>query len=288
MEERTIVSLDYAIKYMLRDKANFGILSGFLTELLNKKVTVDAILESESNKDDPDGKSNRLDLKARIDDGEIAVFEIQFHQLVDFFGKVLFGVSKAIVEQVASGKPYDIKKVYSVNIAYYDLGAEREYLFSAKIDGFRGLHFEDEKISFAQAPISGKGPKADIHPEYYLILPKMFDGQLRGRFDEWIYVLQNSAVRENFTAAGIAEAADKLDYLKMTATEKATYDRFRDDRSDLDQVALTARAEGKAEGHAEGKVEGHAQGKAEGMAKVFELLEKGVSMADAKKMLGID
>jgi flagellar biosynthesis/type III secretory pathway protein FliH len=75
-----------------------------------------------------------------------------------------------------------------------------------------------------------------------------------------------------------------LDYLKMTAAERATYDRFRDDRSDLDQVALTARAEG----HAEGKVEGHAQGKAEGMAKVFELLEKGVSMAEAKKMLGID
>jgi hypothetical protein len=50
----------------------------------------------------------------------------------------------------------------------------------------------------------------------------------------------------------------------------------RFDRSDLDQVALTA------------EMRGHAQGKAEGMAKVFELLEKGVSMADAKKMLGID
>jgi len=75
MEERTIISLDYAMKYLLRDKADFGILSGLLSELLEKKVTVDAILESESNKVDPDEKTNRLDLKARIDDGEVAVFD---------------------------------------------------------------------------------------------------------------------------------------------------------------------------------------------------------------------
>jgi hypothetical protein len=210
MEERTIVSLDYAMKYMLRDKADFGILSGFLSELLCRKVTVDAILESESNKDEPGGKTNRLDLKARMDTGEIAVFEIQFHQLIDFFGKVLFGVSKAIVEQVSTGKLYDIKKVYSINIAYYDLGAKREYLFSGKFGGFRGLHFVDEQIPFAQASVSGAAP-VDIHPEYYLILPNMFDDQLRGRFDEWIYALKNSAIRPDFSAAGITEAASQND-----------------------------------------------------------------------------
>jgi len=251
MEERTIVSFDYAVKYLLRDKADFGILSGFLSELLGRKVEVDAILESESNKADPDEKTNRLDLKARIDDGEIAVFEIQFIRAFDFFGRVLYGVSRAVVEQVSAGGQYNIKKVYSVNIAYYDLGAQREYLFSGKFDGFRGIHFEDEKISFAQTRLSDTGPKIDIHPEYYLILPDKFDDRLRGRFDEWIYVLKNSAIRSDFTAEGIEEAAIKLDQLKMTRAERAAYERYLENRASIDSVMLTGYADGLAKGKAE-------------------------------------
>ena len=38
--ERTIISFEYAIKYILRDKANFDILSGFLSELLKRQVSV--------------------------------------------------------------------------------------------------------------------------------------------------------------------------------------------------------------------------------------------------------
>ena len=96
MEERTIISFDYAVKYVLRDKADFGILSGFLSELLGRKVVVDAILESESNKFDPKDKTNRVDLKARIDGGEFAVFEFQFHQEIDFFCRVLYGSARRL------------------------------------------------------------------------------------------------------------------------------------------------------------------------------------------------
>ena len=103
-KDRTIISFDYAIKTLLRDKANFDILEGFLSELLCKKVVVHSILESESNRRVKGGKTNRVDLKAQIDDGEMAIFEIQFTDQVDFFGKILFASSKAIVEQVGSGK----------------------------------------------------------------------------------------------------------------------------------------------------------------------------------------
>ena len=288
MEERTIVSLDYAIKYMLRDKANFGILNGFLSELLGRKVAVDAILESESNKADPAEKTNRVDLKARIDGGEIAVFEIQFLREVDFFGRVLYGVSRAVVEQVAASKQYDIKKVYSINVAYYDLGAHREYLFTGKFDGFRGIHFEEEQISFSQAPVSGNGPKTDIHPEYYLILPNKFDEQLRGRFDEWVYVLKNSAVRPDFTAEGIKEASVKLDLLKMTAVERRTYEKYLENRSSLDCAIYTAKMDGIAEGRAEGKAEGIAEGKAEGIAEVARALKaKGMDAAAIAGVTGL-
>ena len=92
--ERTIISFDYAIKTVLRDKANFDVLSGFLTELLEKPVEVLEILESESNTESPLGKVNRTDLKAKISGDEIAVFEIQFLDQIDFMGKILFNTCK--------------------------------------------------------------------------------------------------------------------------------------------------------------------------------------------------
>lgn len=47
---RTYVSFDWAIKKILRDKANFAILEGFLSELLLIDVKIQEILESEANK----------------------------------------------------------------------------------------------------------------------------------------------------------------------------------------------------------------------------------------------
>ena len=37
---RTLVSFDWAMKSILRDKANFDVLEGFLTTLLNQEITV--------------------------------------------------------------------------------------------------------------------------------------------------------------------------------------------------------------------------------------------------------
>jgi predicted transposase/invertase (TIGR01784 family) len=258
MEERTIISFDYAIKYLLRDKADFGILSGFLTELLGREIVVVSIMESESNKADPKDKSNRVDLKARIDGGELAVFEFQFHQAVDFFGRVLYGVSKAIIEQVSAGDDiYGIKKVYSINIAYYDMGAERDYLFHGKFDGCKGVHYNNEIIGF-----NAFDESEDIHPEYYLIMPKKFDGKMRSLFDEWVYVLQTSTVRDDFTAAGIAEAKVKLDLLRMSPDERKRYETYLANRSSVNSALYTS----ELKGHAKGLAEGMEKGKAEGLA----------------------
>ncbi|NJO15708.1 MAG: hypothetical protein HC877_08160 [Thioploca sp.] len=49
MNTRPLVSFDWAIKYLLRDKANFDILEGFLTALLRQNLTILSLLESESN-----------------------------------------------------------------------------------------------------------------------------------------------------------------------------------------------------------------------------------------------
>jgi predicted transposase/invertase (TIGR01784 family) len=285
-KDREIIKFDYAIKNILREKANFDILGGLLTELLGRKVTVMELLESEGNIDDPDEKTNRVDLKAKIDGGEIAIFEVQFATEFDFLGKLLFNVSRAVVEQVSKGAKYDIKKVYMISIANFELGAKRDYLFAAKMDGFKGVHFE-ETIPFSQTrggvAETEKKLKRDIHPEYHLILPEMFDEQIRSRFDEWVYTLKNGVVKSEFKAAGLQEAAEKLDRLNMTPEQQKAYDKFIRNRTDINTSLETrwvegkveGRAEGLAEGRAEGLAEGRAEGLAEGIAKVAKNLKNG-------------
>lgn len=58
------VRFDWAIKRLLRQKANFDVLEGFLTVFLGEKVTILEILESESNQLSAEDKFNRVDIKA--------------------------------------------------------------------------------------------------------------------------------------------------------------------------------------------------------------------------------
>jgi hypothetical protein len=59
---KRLIRFDWAIKKLLRRKTNYGILEGFLSELLNFDVKIVKILESESNKEDQDDKYNRVDI----------------------------------------------------------------------------------------------------------------------------------------------------------------------------------------------------------------------------------
>jgi predicted transposase/invertase (TIGR01784 family) len=276
MADRTLISFDYAVKYLLREQEDYVILSGFLTELMGRKIEVIGLIPEETIKSDPDEKTNRVDLKAQIDGGEIAVFEIQFHQEYDFFGRVLYGVSHAITDQVRSGKLYNVKKVYSINIAYYNLTAKREYLFFGKFSGFQGIHFHEESIPFAQTATKDSKELLDIHPEYYLILPNMFDETLRGKFDEWIYILKNSKVRDDFTAAGIKEAAEKLNELTLPPDKLAAYHRYMENIRSVNSQAIAAEIKGKEEGIAVGKAENQKE-------TVLNMHEAGFSIADIVK-----
>jgi len=265
--ERELVSFDFAVKYLLRGKRDFVVLNGFLSELLGKKVEVKSIEDAENIKDGKDDKTNRVDLKAQINGGEIVVFEILFLIEWDFFGKALFGVCSAIKDQVEAGDVYDIRKVYSVNIAYFNLKSKKEYLFSGKLNGFQGVHYKDEVIPFAQSRSQKSKKQFEIHPEYYLILPRMFDEKMRGRFDEWVYILKNSKARADFKAAGIKEAKTKLDYLRMTPEKKKQYVRFLELRRSARSALETAVGQGERRGERRGLRKGLEKGLQQGRQK---------------------
>ena len=284
--DRTIISFDYAIKTILRQKANFGILSGFLSELLGKKVVVKEILESESNKIDPKDKVNRLDLKAKIDKGEVVIFEIQFADQIDFFQKVLFGVSKAVSEQIGAGGKYgDIKKVYSIDIVYFELGKGSDYIYHGITD-FRGLH-NNEPLLFSsdEKELLPEKPAGELFPEYYLIYPRKFDENIKVSFDEWVYTLKKSAVKPEFTAAGIREAGDKLDELKMSSKERALYERHLDVRRNSDSIIDTAVKKAMIKGEERGKKLGEKIGEERGKKLGEKIGEQKAKIEIAQKLL---
>ena len=71
------IRFDWAIKRLLRQKANFGVLEGFLTVFLGEQIKIEEILESEGNQQDADDKFNRVDIKAKNTKGDIILIEIQ-------------------------------------------------------------------------------------------------------------------------------------------------------------------------------------------------------------------
>ena len=156
MSHRTLVSFDYfpvvsenaslswATKKLLRQKANFVILEGFLSELLMEDIKVNKILESESNQTDEDDKYNVVDLLCEDMRGELIIIEIQFYSELDYFHRILYGISKVITEYMKEGDSYSkVKKVYSVNIVYFDLGHGDDYIYHGKTT-FQGIHLNDE------------------------------------------------------------------------------------------------------------------------------------------------
>ena len=88
------IRFDWAIKRLLRQKANFGVLEGFLTVFLGEQIKIEEILESEGNQQMADDKFNRVDIKAKNTKGDIILIEIQNTRELYYLERVLYGVAK--------------------------------------------------------------------------------------------------------------------------------------------------------------------------------------------------
>ncbi|MEA3241298.1 MAG: Rpn family recombination-promoting nuclease/putative transposase [Pseudomonadota bacterium] len=230
MSQRKLISFDWAMKKLLRSKANFGILEGFLSELLKDNIKILEILESESNKEDNKDKFNRVDLKVKNDKGEIIIIEVQYEREFDYLQRMVFGTSKVITEHLRESDPYSkITKVISINILYFDLGHGLDYVYHGTTT-FKGLHNQDLlQLSEEQQELYRKKALHEIFPEYYLIKVNNFDDIAKDTLDEWIYFLKNEEIREDFNALGIRKAKQELDILKLSEEERRAYERYRND-----------------------------------------------------------
>ena len=291
------IRFDWAIKRLLRQKANFDVLNGFLTVMLREEVRILEILESEGNQESANDKFNRVDIKALNSKDEIIIVEIQNTREVHYLERILYGVAKAITEHISLGEGYQkVKKVYSISILYFDLGVGTDYIYHGQ-NHFTGVHTGDRlRINTRDRDAVVTRLPASIFPEYILIRVNEFDKVASTPLDEWIKYLKDGTIRPDTTTPGLREAREKLKYYSMSSSERHAYDEHLNvimiQNDVLDTAKWEGRIEGLAEGKAEGLVEGEAKGKAEGKAEALfqtasNMKRMGIAAADIAKCTGL-
>ncbi len=224
---KKLVRFDWAMKKMLRHKANFDILEGFLSELLGEEVQIKQVLDGESNKETEDDKFNRVDILVENEQGELVIIEVQNTQEYDYFHRMLYGASKATTEHIREGSAYaQVKKIISITIAYFDLGQGKDYVYHGTTV-FKGIHKGDILgLSDKQMEMYLKNSVHEIYPEYWVIKTGKFNNRINDRLDEWIYFFKNAEIKPTFSAKGLKAANERLDAMKLPEKERVAYDKY--------------------------------------------------------------
>ena len=205
------------------------------------------------------------------------IIEVQNNDEYAYFQRMLFGVSKLVTEYINRGEGYqNIKKIYSVNIVYFDLGQGKDYLYHGKTE-FLGVNTgEVLNLSPFQRQKFNVDVVSELYPEYYILKVNDFKGEPQTPLEEWIYYLGTGDITNESTAPGLEEARKKLELALMSKDELSAYYRHLDNTVILKDNIYTSRGEGMLEGRAmgrkEGMREGIKKGRKEGLA---EGLKKG-------------
>jgi predicted transposase/invertase (TIGR01784 family) len=288
MAGRKLISFDWALKRLLRSKANYEILEGFLSVLLKDDIKILEILESESNKASRDDKFNRVDLKVKNQMGEIILVEVQHEREFDYLQRILYASSKAVTEHLQESDPYsNIIKVISVNILYFDLGQGLDYVYHGTTH-FKGIHKYDELLlSSKQQALFNKIQPFQIFPEYYLLKINQFDDIARDPLDEWIYFLKNEEIRDEFQAKGLKKARQALDIMQLSTEERLSYDDYAEQLHLQASMYLSSYGVGRMEGMKEGEEKGRLREKL-ALAKTMKLSGESLDKIALYTQLSLD
>lgn len=276
--QENYIRFDWAMKRLLRDKANYVVLEGFLASLLGKRFKIHRFLESEGNQEDEEDKYNRVDILAESEDGELCIIEVQNSRELSYFHRMLYGVSKAITEYIGLGKPYEeVRKVYSINIVYFELGQGKDYVYHGKTE-FVGLHQPHDTLKLSvrqnekffgnkELDVMKRKAASDLFPEYYVLRVNDFDKVATTPLDEWIEFLKTGNISAKAKAAGLPEARERLRVDALSDKDKQAYYRHMESVRHMKSLFDTSRDEGYEEGMDKGLAKGMDMGLAKGLAK---------------------
>ncbi|MEA0971652.1 Rpn family recombination-promoting nuclease/putative transposase domain protein [Candidatus Megaera venefica] len=258
--DKPLVSFDYGIKYLLRDKGDYGVVEGFISALLKtrgyKDIKIISLLESESNKEDSKNKRSLADLIVEDEDHNKYIVEIERNVKDSFIHKSLFNTSRLIVDNLAQREDYtQILKVFHISLLYFPVGNGNGAIYHGKTI-IHEIETNDKLSVHIKNQETGEVFDAtDILPEYFYISVPLFNDRLEKEIDDWLHVMKYDEVPTNYHSPYMVQVAEKLSILKMTPEERARYSYYQkklyNDRDELQAAETRGEARGEAKGKAE-------------------------------------
>ncbi|WP_375333333.1 Rpn family recombination-promoting nuclease/putative transposase [Candidatus Tisiphia endosymbiont of Xenochironomus xenolabis] len=297
MSSKPLISLDYAIKFLLKNKGDYEIVEGFISAILKgvggyPAVKIIALLESESNKESENLKKSIADVIVEDQQGHKYIVEIDRTYTSLFLHKACFNASRLIVDSIYASQDYtSIKKVFHINLIYFPYAGLKSPLCHGKTI-FREIDRE-HPIDVHLADSKGNEVKLhNVFPEYFIISVPLFNDIVKKEMDEWLYFAKHSEVRDDFKSPYMKKVAERLSILKMTTQERIDYNKYVNESLKQRDYIVSAEQKGREEGIEKGREEGIEKGREEGreenaIAIAKKMLKEGYPMEAISKLTGL-
>lgn len=253
--QKPLISFDYAIKYLLRDKGDFEIVEGFISAVLNTKgygnVKIVSLLESESNREDSKSKRSIADVVVEDEFKRKFIIEIERNEKYSYPHKACFNTSRLIVDHLSHEVDYtQIVKVFHISLLYFPIHDNAKgAVYHGKTLFHEVASGEPLHVYLKDSTTQQSYETTDIFPEYFFISVPQFDDMIQNEIDEWLYVLKHDEIPYDFHSPYMKKVEDRLEILKMTAAERNAYSAYMkkicDDREELTTALEKGRAEGE-------------------------------------------
>jgi hypothetical protein len=230
---KPLISFDYAIKYLLEDKRDYGIVEGFISALLktigHKEVKIIALLKPEINKQDPKNLRTLADVIVEDEDHHQYIIEIERNIKENAALKTCFNPSRLIVDNLAQSHDYtQISKVFHISLFHLPIGVKPD--FEYVYHGNPVIHEKDTKkklsVQITNPSTNEIFDVTNIMPEYFHIIVFLISDRLEKEIDEWLYMIKNNDIPHLFHSAYMKQVAEKLSLLKMSTDERAKYSSY--------------------------------------------------------------
>lgn len=196
------------------------------------------------------GKSTIVDVKAKDEEGNIFIVEMQVAEFDFFHKRILYYTSQSYVSQIDKGVQYDkLRPVYFIGILEFKIGQNPNYFSRHKVLDVETKEqvIQDVEFNFIELP------KFD----------KTID-QLETSIDQWTYFIKNAEnltlMPESVTDEGLKEAYTEANQQNWTKEELEDYQRAsikeRDEIGRIEFAEKKAKLEEKIEVIKQGRMLG--------------------------------
>ena len=250
--EKPLISFDFAIKYLLKNKGDYDIIEGFISALFASQgyppIKINALLDTESNKETLELKKSIADLVVEDAEGNKYIVEIERSYTPHFIHKACFNSSRLVVDGIYGNQDYTtIKKIFHISLLYFSTKEMLKPIYHGKtiIHEVDTKHPVDVRIANEGLVIFNT---PNVFPEYFFISVPMFDDIINSEIDEWLYVMKHSDIKQSFKSPYMAKVAERLAVIKMSAAERNEYIYYQKQSVYSQDILQAAETKGKAEG----------------------------------------